>query len=105
MTQTLEKIKEVAVPILRANGVEFAGVFGSVARGEDLPDSDVDILVKFSGSPTFAAYLRLDDSLKQSLDRKVDLVTVGAVNKFLRPRIETDLKILYGQRPNLSGRN
>jgi len=102
MSKELEKIKEIAVPILQANGVEFAGVFGSVARGDDGPDSDVDILVKFSGSPTFAGYLRLDESLKQGLGREIDLVTVGSVNKFLRPHIENDLKIFYGQRPNLS---
>ena len=101
----MEKIKEIAVPILKANGVEFAGVFGSVARGEEGPGSDVDILVKFLGSPTFAGYLRLDESLKQGLGRDVDLVTVGAVNKFLRPHIEEDLKTIYGQRPNLLGRD
>lgn len=102
MTQTLEKIKSIAVPILKANGVEFAGVFGSVARGDDKPDSDVDFLVKFLGMPTFAGYLRLDENLRQSLGRDIDLITEGAVNKFLRPYIEKDLEIIYGQRPNLS---
>jgi len=95
---TLEEVIGKITPILEQCGVEYAGIFGSVARGEDRADSDVDILVKFSGPPTFAAYLRLDDSLRERLGRDVDLVTEGAVNKFLRPYIERDLKIVYGQR-------
>ncbi|MEK7617550.1 MAG: nucleotidyltransferase domain-containing protein [Patescibacteria group bacterium] len=105
MSKDLEKIKEIAVPILKQNGVEFAGVFGSVARGESRVGSDVDILVKFASRPTFAGYLRLDDALRASLGREIDLVTVGGVNKFLLPEIEKDLMVLYGQRPNLSFRN
>lgn len=98
MGKELEKIKAIAVPILQKNGVEFAGVFGSMARGEQTENSDVDILVKFSGMPTFAGYLRLDEDLRQGLKRNIDLVTEGAVNKFLRPQIEKDLKLIYGQR-------
>ncbi len=105
MSKDLEKIKEIVVPILKANGVEFAGVFGSLARGEGRPDSDIDILVKFSARPTFAGYLRLDEELREHLGREIDLVTTGAVNKFLRPQIEHDLKVIYGQRPDLSVRN
>lgn len=102
---TLEEVKKKIVPILEQSGIEYAGVFGSVARGEAHNDSDVDILVKFKAPATFNSYLRLDDELKQTLNRDVDLVTEGAVNKFLRPLIEHDLKLIYGQRPNLYPRN
>ena len=95
---TLEEVKEKITPVLEECGVQYAGVFGSVARGEARTDSDVDILVKFSGPPTFAAYLRLDESLRKQLGRDVDLVTEGAVNKFLRPYIEQDLKLICGDR-------
>ncbi len=95
---TTEEVKKTITPILERAGVKYAGVFGSVARGEDRPDSDVDILVKFSGPPTFDSYLRLDDSLRHRLGRDVDLITEGAVNRFLRPYIERDLKIIYGER-------
>ena len=84
---TLDEVKEKIIPILEQSGLQYAGVFGSVARGEARADSDVDILVKFSGPPTFASYLRLDESLRNQLGRDVDLVTEGAVNKFLRPYI------------------
>lgn len=94
----LQEVKEKIIPILKESGVEYAGVFGSVARGEAGPDSDVDILVKFIGRPTFGGFLRLDKRLRQQLGRNVDLVTEGGVNTFLRPYIERDLKVVYGQR-------
>jgi len=95
---TIEELKKAVSPVLRRNSVEYAGVFGSVARGEARPESDVDILVKFTGPATFAGYLQLDEDLRKTLGREVDLVTEGGVNKFLRPQIERDLKIIYGQR-------
>ncbi len=95
---TVEEVKDKIIPILKQSGIEYAGVFGSVARGEARADSDIDILIKFSGPATFAAYLRLDDSLRNVLNHEIDLVTEGGVNKFLRPQIERDLKLVYGQR-------
>lgn len=101
----LEEAKKRIIPVLEKNPVEYAGVFGSVARGQSISGSDVDILVKFKGPTTFSAYLKLDEDLRKSLNAHVDLVTEGAVNKFLRPYIERDIKIIYGQRRNLSGRD
>lgn len=102
---TLKEVREKIHLVLEENPVEYIGVFGSVARGEASPESDVDVLVKFSGRPTFAAYLKLDESLRRQLGREVDLVTEGAVNKFLRPCIERDLKMIYGKRPHLPARD
>lgn len=93
-----EDVKRIIEPLLEKSGIEYAGVFGSVARGEAGPNSDVDILIKFKDRPTFDAYLKLDESLRQSLGKEIDLVTEGGVNKFLRPFIEKDLKLVYGQR-------
>ena len=105
MSSELEKIKEIVTPIFKANNIEFAGVFGSFARGEQKADSDVDILVKFAGSPTFAGYFKVNEAVKEALGREVDLITIGAVNKYLKPQIDKDLQVIYGQRPNLLGRN
>lgn len=94
----IEEVKNKILPIFEEFDISYAGIFGSVARGEAGPDSDIDILVKFKGSPTFEAYLKLDKRLRAVLQKDIDLVTEGAVNKFLRPHIQSDLKLIYGQR-------
>ena len=92
---TIEEIKKKIEPILKEFDISYAGVFGSVARGEARPNSDIDILVKFKGPATFEAYLRLDERLRSVLQSDIDLVTEGAVNKFLRPYIQADFKLVY----------
>ncbi len=98
MDMTIEEITKTITPLLTKSRVQYAGVFGSVARGEARADSDVDILIKFSDPGTFDAYLQLDESLRNALGKDIDLITEGSINKFMRPSIERDLKIVYGQR-------
>jgi len=62
-------------------------VFGSVARGEDRPDSDVDLLVdvRTTTSSWFPAGLVLD--LEQILGREVEIVTEKGLNPHIRERV------------------
>lgn len=57
-------------------------LFGSAARDDLRPDSDIDILVEFEGPSTFDGYFSLKDYLEQIFSRRVDLVT----EKGLKPR-------------------
>ena len=65
-------------------GVKSLAVFGSVARGEARPDSDVDILVEFESSPGFDGYMALKFYLEDLLGRKVDLVMKNALKPWAR---------------------
>ena len=56
----------------RIYGVAEIGVFGSFVRGEQLENSDVDILVEFSRPVGFVAFMRLEAHLQKLLRRKVD---------------------------------
>lgn len=69
-------------------GVKTLAVFGSVARDEARPDSDVDILVEFQGPATFNGYMDLKFFLEDLLGRPVDLVT----RKSIRPRLKTQIE-------------
>jgi len=61
--------------IAAQHGASHLRVFGSVARGEESPDSDVDFLVELpSGYDLFTQRLPLAQSLGDLLNRKVDLV-------------------------------
>lgn len=94
----IQEVRKKALPVLERSDVAYAGVFGSVARGEETADSDIDILVKFKKRPTFSAYLQLDDTLREALGLDIDLLTEGGVNKYLRPQIEQDFTLIYGTR-------
>ena len=71
-------------------GVKSLAVFGSVARGEAGPESDVDILVEFEGRATFDRYMGLKFFLEDLLGRRVDLVTRKALKPRLRPLVERE---------------
>ena len=70
--------------------VKSLAVFGSVARDEVQPSSDVDILVEFEGPSTFDSYMDLKFFLEEILERPVDLVTRGAIKPLMKPYIEAE---------------
>lgn len=82
-------VSEPKAPLERLGVVSLA-VFGSVARGDARPDSDIDILVDFRGEATLARYMELKSFLESRLGRRVDLVTRKALRDRLRPAIEKD---------------
>ena len=78
-----------------------AWLFGSYARGEETPDSDVDILVKFDDSPT-VGLMKISNiyvNLKKMLHREIDLVEDGSLLPFAVESAEHD-KILIYERSN-----
>jgi predicted nucleotidyltransferase len=63
-------------------------VFGSVARGEQTRDSDIDVIASFAGPATLRGYFDLQHRIELSLGRKIDLVTSKAVRSEMRRAIE-----------------
>lgn len=61
--------------VLKEFGVKSLAIFGSVARDEARPDSDVDILVEFDGLATFDRYMDVKFYLEDRLGTRVDLVS------------------------------
>lgn len=54
--------------------VKYIGLFGSYVRGEQTAESDLDILVEFSKTPTLLQFINLENYLSDTLGIKVDLV-------------------------------
>jgi uncharacterized protein len=87
---TLDELKakrELILEMASRHGAGNVRVFGSVARGEDDPNSDVDLLVDVIGptTPWFPGSLIVD--LEAVLERKVDVVTEDAIYWLLRRRV------------------
>jgi len=68
-------------------GVSRLAVFGSLARGEEKPGSDVDILVEFERPTGLFGFVRLQRYLEGIIGRPVDLATPGALRPEMREAI------------------
>lgn len=79
-------LKELKPSLKRKFKVKEIGIFGSFVRGEEVEDSDVDILVEFS-EPIGWEFFDLKELLVEILGREVDLVTVGGLRPQLKDRI------------------
>ncbi|HLM71340.1 MAG TPA: nucleotidyltransferase family protein [Polyangiaceae bacterium] len=75
---------------LRRLGVKSLSLFGSMARDEARPDSDIDLLVEFADPATFDAFMDLKFYLEDLLGRRIDLVTSKALKPRIRPSVERE---------------
>ncbi len=87
--------KHTLIQICQTNDVSMIGLFGSVARGEDTPQSDLDLMIRFSKPKSLLAIVRLERELSQALGKKVDLQTEAAVSPYLQDRIMQELRVIY----------
>jgi len=71
-------------------GISSLALFGSVARDEAGPASDVDLLVEFQETPGLTEYMRLKFWLEERLGRPVDLVMKRALKPWARPLVEAE---------------
>ena len=92
---SIKDLQNKLLPIFQDYEIKKAAVFGSVSRGEDSENSDVDLLVKLGKPMGLIGYVGLVRKMEEMLGRKVDLLTEGSVNKFLEPYITADLKTIY----------
>lgn len=95
-----DQLRETILPVLRPY-VKRVAVFGSFARGEIAPDSDIDILVELKPSgecpPLGLKWFGLEQELSRLLGREVELVAEGALSPYIRPYVEMDKVILYDE--------
>ena len=83
--------------ICQRYGVRELSLFGSAARGEVRPDSDIDLLVEFlpEAEPGLLDHAGLMLDLSELLGRKVDLVSKNALKPLIRDSIIQDSRRLY----------
>jgi uncharacterized protein len=94
--------KKALAAICRKYGVKKMQIFGSAARNELRPDSDVDLMVEFkrSSKTTSFGLIDMQEELSKLFDsRRVEIASPGILdNPYRRRTIERDLKTLYAAR-------
>ncbi len=87
LRQLIEEKREDIVNIAARHGAKNVRVFGSTVRGEDSPDSDVDLLVDVEATTSswFPAGLVLD--LEEVVGRPVEIVTEKGLNPLIKSRV------------------
>ncbi len=79
-------------PTLRARGVSHIALFGSRARGDNRPDSDIDIMIEFdpAAQVTVFNYAGLKDYIASLFDGPVDVVNRDGLKSYVRPAATAD---------------
>lgn len=75
--------------------VSKAWLFGSVARGEETADSDVDILVVFDEGVGLFKYASIKSDLERELQRSVDLVSESSLFEWVKESVDKDKILIY----------
>ena len=91
-----QQVQEIVAAYFATQPVLKAWLFGSFARGEETPLSDVDILVVLDRSkPIGLKFFGMWNDLERLLDRSVDLVEEGTLLPFAVESANRDKKLIY----------
>jgi len=71
------------------------GLFGSVVRNEENNNSDIDILFSLHEPIGLFTLSKIHFELEEKLNKKVDLISEGGLNKFIKERILKEVKYIY----------
>ncbi len=86
----INKLKELKPLLKERYGIEEFAVFGSVAKGTDTKDSDVDIAILKMKIKSGFDLIRAKNFLTQSLNKNVDIGTFNSMKTFIKNRIKKD---------------
>ena len=83
----VEAHREEILAIAARRGASNVRLFGSIARGQDGPESDVDLLVSFESGRSLLDLIGLKHEIEDLVHRPVDVVTDGALSPYIRDRV------------------
>ena len=89
-----ELFKKIVLILVRYKAKKIA-IFGSYARDEAKPESDIDIIVEFSERKSLLDLIGIEQELSDALGVKADLLTEKSISPYLIDRIKREMKVIY----------
>ena len=90
-----DRILEQIVQALKEQGATKVAIFGSFARGEERPESDVDVIVEFSERKSLLDLVRIERELHETVGVKVDLLTEKSIGPYLIDNVRQEMEVIY----------
>ena len=87
LDRVLKERREEILRIAAGHGARDVRVFGSLARGETGPDSDLDILVKLDPGRSLLDIIAIKQDLEDLIGCEVDVVTEAAISPYIREEV------------------
>ena len=94
---TIEEIKAIASPIARRYGISALYLFGSYARGEATPESDLDFRIDKGEQRSAYALASLYGELEDSFDKELDVLTTPMLSERFLNRIKPEEVLIYAR--------
>jgi len=88
-------IFEQIIRSLKEEGAIMVAIFGSYARGEEKPGSDVDVIVDFSERKSLLDLVRIERELREVLGTEVELLTEKSISPYLIDRVRDEMEVIY----------
>lgn len=84
---SIERHKELIVPVLKRHNVQHAAIFGSVAKDSATDSSDIDLLIEPAPNFTLFKMLALEQEIAELVHQKVDLVEYSALKSSIKDEV------------------
>lgn len=94
MIYTTEEIKHIVIPIAKSHGIASISLFGSYAKGNATPNSDIDFIIE-KGDLIGIKYFSMLEELENAFNCKIDLITTEFSNKEFSNKIKKDAVLIY----------
>lgn len=87
VSNTIKGRREEILDLARKYGAKNIRVFGSMARGEQGPESDLDIIVEMEKGRSLLDIIAIKQDIEEILGRKVDVVTEASISPYIRDAV------------------
>lgn len=87
LSNFLQKKRKIILEIAKEHGALSICIFGSYARGEEQPQSDIDLIVEMDSGRSLLDVIAIKQEIEDAVHKKVDIVTRAALSPYLREEV------------------